>query len=60
MAKRTNVTSGQARASLADSTLLKVSPRTTDTAFAAALVASDLARMMTGTVLNASAGAVPD
>ncbi len=60
MAKMMNITSDQAKASLAESTLLKVSPRTTDTAFAAALVASDLARMMTGTVLNASAGVVPD
>jgi NAD(P)-dependent dehydrogenase (short-subunit alcohol dehydrogenase family) len=60
MAKIMNITSDQARANLADSTLLKVSPRTTDTARAAALVASDLARMMTGTVLNASAGVVPD
>lgn len=60
MAKMMNITSDQANASLAESTLLKVSPRTTDTAFAAALVASDLARMMTGTVLNASAGVVPD
>jgi 3-oxoacyl-[acyl-carrier protein] reductase len=55
-----NITTGQAKASLADSTLLKVSPRTTDTASAAAFLASDLARMMTGTVLNASAGVVPD
>lgn len=60
MAKMMNITSEQASANLAQMTLLKVSPRTADTAFAAALVASDLARMMTGTVLNASAGVVPD
>ena len=60
MAKTLNITSDQAKAGLADSTLLKVSPRTTDTAFTAALAASHLARMMTGTVLNASAGVVPD
>jgi NAD(P)-dependent dehydrogenase (short-subunit alcohol dehydrogenase family) len=55
-----NITRGQAIASLADSTLLKVSPHTTDTAAAAAFLASDRARMMTGTVLNASAGVVAD
>jgi NAD(P)-dependent dehydrogenase (short-subunit alcohol dehydrogenase family) len=55
-----NITQDQATASLADSTLLKVSPRTTDTAAAAAFLASDRARMMTGTVLNASAGVVAD
>jgi 3-oxoacyl-[acyl-carrier protein] reductase len=55
-----NITTGQANASLAESTLLKVSPRTTDTASAAAFLASDRARMMTGTVLNSSAGVVMD
>ena len=55
-----NITQDQANASLAASTLLKVSPRTTDTAAAAAFLASDRARMMTGTVLNASAGVVAD
>jgi NAD(P)-dependent dehydrogenase (short-subunit alcohol dehydrogenase family) len=55
-----NITRDQANATLADSTLLKVSPRTTDTANAAAFLASDRARMMTGTVLNSSAGVVPD
>lgn len=55
-----NITAGQAAANLADSTLLKASPRTTDTARAAAFLASDQARMMTGTVLNASAGVVTD
>jgi 3-oxoacyl-[acyl-carrier protein] reductase len=54
-----SITTDQAKASF-DSTLLKVSPRTTDTASAAAFLASDRARMMTGTVLNASAGVVPD
>jgi 3-oxoacyl-[acyl-carrier protein] reductase len=53
-----NITTDQANASLAESTLLKVSPRTTDTASAAAFLASDRARMMTGTVLNSSAGVV--
>ena len=45
---------------LANSTLLKVSPTIADTARAAAFVASDHARMLTGTVLNASAGAGHD
>jgi NAD(P)-dependent dehydrogenase (short-subunit alcohol dehydrogenase family) len=60
MAQTLNISSDDVKAGLAQNTLLKVSPRTTDTAFAAALVASDLAAMMTGTVLNASAGVVPD
>jgi NAD(P)-dependent dehydrogenase (short-subunit alcohol dehydrogenase family) len=55
-----HITRDQANANLADGTLLKVSPRTTDTARTAVFLASDLARMMTGTVLNASAGVVPD
>jgi hypothetical protein len=55
-----NIISDQAKASLADSTLLKLSPRTTDTATGAAFLASDRARMMTGTVLNASAGVGTD
>jgi NAD(P)-dependent dehydrogenase (short-subunit alcohol dehydrogenase family) len=40
--------------------MLKVSPHTVDTARAAAFLASDRARMLTGTVLNSSAGAVTD
>ena len=55
-----NITKDQATASLAASTLPKVCPRTTDTAAAAVSLASDRARMMTGTVLNASAGVVTD
>jgi len=58
--KMMNITSDQAAASLAESTMLKVSPRTSDTAKAAVFLASDRARMMTGTVLNSSAGAVTD
>jgi 3-oxoacyl-[acyl-carrier protein] reductase len=46
--------------SLAQGTMLKRSPTTADTASAAVLLASDSARMMTGAVLNASAGAVWD
>ena len=55
-----NATAEQALAGLAASTLLKVSPRVPDTARAAAFLASDRARMMTGTVMNSSAGVVPD
>jgi 3-oxoacyl-[acyl-carrier protein] reductase len=46
--------------SLAQGTMLKHSPTTADTAKAAVLLASDSARMMTGAVLNASAGTVWD
>ena len=60
ISKMMNITSDQANASLAESTMLKISPRTSDTAKAAAFLASDRARMMTGTVLNSSAGAVTD
>ena len=55
-----NISKDQAIAALANLTLLKVSPRASDTAKAAAFLASDRARMMTGTVLNSSAGAVAD
>ena len=59
-AKALNITVDQAVARLAEGTMLKVSPQTADTARAVAFLASDRARMMTGTVLNASAGAVTD
>jgi NAD(P)-dependent dehydrogenase (short-subunit alcohol dehydrogenase family) len=59
-AKMMNVTPEQAMARLAEGTMLKVLPHTADTARAAAFLASDRARMMTGTVLNSSAGAVTD
>jgi NAD(P)-dependent dehydrogenase (short-subunit alcohol dehydrogenase family) len=60
MAKLMNITPQQASAALAQMTMLKVSPQTTDTAKAAAFLASEAARMITGAVLNASAGAVSD
>jgi 3-oxoacyl-[acyl-carrier protein] reductase len=60
LAEMMGATADQAAAGLAQSTMLKVSPTTADTARAAALLASDQAAMMTGAVLNASAGAVPD
>jgi 3-oxoacyl-[acyl-carrier protein] reductase len=55
-----NITSEQAMARLAESTMLKVSPLTSDTATAVAYLASDQARMFTDTVLNLTAGAVTD
>jgi len=55
-----NISKDQAIAALANLTLLKVSPSASDTAKAAAFLASDRARMMTGTVLNSSGGAVAD
>jgi NAD(P)-dependent dehydrogenase (short-subunit alcohol dehydrogenase family) len=60
IAKLMNITRDQANARLADTTLLKVSPRTTDTGTAAVFLASNLASMMTGTVLNALAGVATD
>lgn len=59
-AQMMNITPEQAMARLAEGTMLKALPQTADTARAAAFLASDRARMMTGTVLNASAGAVTD
>jgi 3-oxoacyl-[acyl-carrier protein] reductase len=59
-AQMMGVTPDQAMARLAGGTMLKDLPQTADTARAAAFLASDRARMMTGTVLNASAGAVTD
>jgi NAD(P)-dependent dehydrogenase (short-subunit alcohol dehydrogenase family) len=55
-----HVTKDQALASLANLNFLKVSATVRDTAKAAALLASDGARMMTGTVVNATAGAALD
>jgi NAD(P)-dependent dehydrogenase (short-subunit alcohol dehydrogenase family) len=55
-----NIPDEQVTRTLADMTLLKVSPTMADLARAAAFVASDHAPMMTGTVLNASAGAAQD
>jgi NAD(P)-dependent dehydrogenase (short-subunit alcohol dehydrogenase family) len=60
MAKLMGITPQQAGAALAQITMLKVSPQTTDTAKAAAFLASGAARMITGAILNASAGAVID
>jgi 3-oxoacyl-[acyl-carrier protein] reductase len=58
--KMANLSSEQVLASLAQSTMLKVSPHTNDTADGAALLASDGAAMLTGTVHNATAGVCGD
>jgi 3-oxoacyl-[acyl-carrier protein] reductase len=57
LASMVNITKDQAMARIADSNFLKVPATVADTANAAALIASDRARMMTGTVVNATAGA---
>ena len=55
-----NITKDQAMAQIAQSNFLKVSATVADTANAAVLIASDRARMLTGTVVNATAGAALD
>lgn len=60
IAGMTNLTREQVLASLDEGTWLKASPRTEDTANGAVLLASDRARMMTGTVHNATAGLCAD
>jgi len=60
VAAQLNITRDQAMAQIAQSNFLKVPATVQDTANAAVLVASDRARMMTGTVINATAGAALD
>jgi NAD(P)-dependent dehydrogenase (short-subunit alcohol dehydrogenase family) len=60
VAGRMNITKEQAIGQVALSNFLKVPATVQDTANAAVLIASDRARMMTGTVVNASAGAALD
>lgn len=60
LAKQLNITKDQAMANIVQSNFLKVAATIQDTANAAALIASDHARMLTGTVVNATAGAVLD
>jgi len=60
VASRMNITKEQAIGQVALSNFLKVPATVRDTANAAVLIASDRARMMTGTVVNASAGAALD
>ena len=58
--RRLNITKEQAMDRIAQLNFLKVPATVADTANAAVLIASDRARMITGTVINASAGAALD
>jgi NAD(P)-dependent dehydrogenase (short-subunit alcohol dehydrogenase family) len=60
LAGQLNITKDQAMAQIAQSNFLKVPASVQDTANAAVLIASDRARMLTGTVVNATAGAALD
>jgi len=60
LAARMNVTKDQLMGRIASLTMLKVPASVSDTAKAAAFLASDHSRMMTATVLNSSGGAVSD
>lgn len=60
LAGQLGITKDQAMAQIAQSNFLKVAATVQDTANAAVLIASDRARMLTGTVINATAGAALD
>lgn len=60
LAGQLRITKEQALAQIAQYNFLKVPATVADTANAAVLVASDRARMLTGTVVNATAGAALD
>jgi NAD(P)-dependent dehydrogenase (short-subunit alcohol dehydrogenase family) len=60
IAGQLNITKDQAMARIAQYNFLKIPATVQDTANAAVLIASDRARMMTGTVVNATAGAALD
>lgn len=60
LAGQLNISKDQAIAQIAQSNFLKVPATVQDTANAAVLSASDPGRMLTGTVLNATAGAALD
>ena len=60
IAGQLNITKEQAMERIAHYNFLKVPATVQDTANAAVLIASDRARMMTGTVVNATAGAALD
>ncbi len=60
LAAKMNTTKDQMIGMMAGLNFLKVPATTSDTAKAAAFLASDRARMMTGTVLNSTAGAALD
>jgi hypothetical protein len=55
-----NITQDQSKAGFEQSNFLRTLATVQDTANAAVLIASDRARMMTGTVVNATAGAALD
>jgi 3-oxoacyl-[acyl-carrier protein] reductase len=57
---KANITKEQAIAQIASYNFLKVPASVSDTAKTAVLIASDRARMLTGTVVNATAGAALD
>src|SRR6516164_7341180 len=60
LTSRLSITKEQATAQIAQSSFLKIPATIQDTANAAVLIASDRARMQTGTVVNATAGAALD
>lgn len=60
IAGRLNITKNQAIEQIAQYNFLKVPATVQDTANATVLIASDRARMLTGTVVNATAGAALD
>lgn len=60
IAGQLNITKDEALARIAQYNFLKVAATVQDTANAAVLIASDRARMMTGTIVNATAGAALD
>lgn len=60
LAGQLNITKEQALAQIGQLNFLKIPATVQDTANVAVLVASDRARMITGTVVNASAGAALD
>jgi 3-oxoacyl-[acyl-carrier protein] reductase len=60
LAGQLHISKDQAVAQVAQSSMLKVPATVQDTANAAVLIASDRARMLTGTVVNATGGAVLD
>ncbi len=60
LAGKMNANKDQMLAGMGDFNFLKSTAKTSDTAKAAVLIASDRARMFTGTVVNATAGAALD
>jgi 3-oxoacyl-[acyl-carrier protein] reductase len=60
LASKMNVTKDQMITRIAGLNFLKVPARVSDTAKSAVFLASDLARMLTGTVVNSTAGAAAD